>query len=272
MHGTSGATSTRYIDDIFERTLFFDEFRGDPNAPVRLAQNHVFQHLVKNRPAAEADFLPASGDRDLPFEYFSKSTRTLVTAWATDLLPGEIDQALAGIPKLASKQQANENVVFVGSVWHRNIAELGELVGACVSEGLRLQIYGGCIDREFIRNYGHQADIIEGAVSDEEARKLTGEARIAPSIQGAGQIGYYIPCRIFKNGSYGSALVSNNRLITSIFGSDCIIDRNISSLIRSSLNDTRINDADYLSSVMQDIAQKHTYFNRIETMLRHLVQ
>lgn len=270
VHGTTGESSRKYLD-VFDRTLFFDEFRGDPNSQDRLGKNYIAQETWQEYDNFAPDFVALDKLSSSPFEYFSRSTRTLVTAWATDVLPEQIFQHIRRLPYFIEKQKSSKSVVFVGSVWHRNIEVMTTLARACKSLNLRLEVYGGLMDDLFIKECGGEAKIVNSAISDEDARKLISEAKLAPSIQGEGQVGYYIPCRIFKNGSYGSALITNNPLISQILESECFVNEDISKLIYDSINNEHIHDVDYLSSSMIEIAENHTYLNRIDTMLKHLL-
>ena len=270
VHGTSSEHALKYLT-CFEQTLFFDEYRGDPNSSVRLAQNYIASALIPEGRATSAPFVRYSDEPSSFFEHVSASTRTVVTTWGTDLLPQEIESGIPNLPSLAKGRRHNKSMVFVGSVWHRNVSEMGVLVDACREAGLRAEIFGGFIDEEFIARYGSEAVIERRALSDEESRDLIARARFAPTVQGAAQVGYYVPCRLFKNLSYGSAAFSNNPILADALDTGCVVDSDVSRLIQIGAQSPLNFDVEYLSSGMREVALKHTYLSRINFLLEHLV-
>lgn len=139
----------------------------------------------------------AHGERIGSCRYWCEENRTLQQPWGTDLLAEEFYE-----PAFNS---TSRDAVFVGAVWNTdgqgNEPEIDELRAALKSNGLR---------------FVHRTQI--GA---EEAITLTRAARMAPAIAGAWQVANgYLPCRVFKNVSYGQLAITNVGRFYDLF-TDC---------------------------------------------------
>jgi len=270
VHGTSSENALRYMT-CFDKTLFFDEYRGDPNSQARMAHNYVANALISSAQVSVTAFQRCNPDPRAFYEHVNASTRTVVTTWATDLLPHEIESATPELKPLMEVRRASKSVVFVGSVWHRNLEAMHTLVDACCKLGLTLEIYGGFIDDGFRERHAGSAIVEKRDVSDEESRWLISRAHLAPTVQGEGQIGYYVPCRLFKNLSYGAAALSNNRLLAELLDTGCLVETDMQKLIELGSQSARNFDIDHLEHAMMEVARKHTYLSRINFLLQNLV-
>ncbi|MFN3198354.1 MAG: hypothetical protein ACE366_08065 [Bradymonadia bacterium] len=239
----------------------------DPFAEYIEAGRCVFYDVFRGRP--EGDYVPVEGE---PCHYTSLSEANLTITWATDLLPGEIAENAERVKGLSSDADRRE-VVFVGSLWRANADEMVELAQHTVDRGLVFTHYG----RQLLQApWPEHADVKvhTGSVSFEENMRLVREGKIAPALQGLHQlknpteVGNYVPCRIFKNISYGAWGVSNNPTVATLFDDELICEADIGAMLDAAL--TAITDRPQrtaLLPMMAHVAAHHTYLNRLRLML-----
>jgi spore maturation protein CgeB len=103
-------------------------------------------------------------------------------------------------------------------------------------------------------------------------QRLIRESIIAPAIQSRWQCDNgYIPCRIFKNISYGKMGITNNETVYDLFDKQIIYDPDINEALKKGLQfersspDTR---KDAILQLMKTVRDNHTYLNRISTILQ----
>ncbi len=185
--------------------------------------------------------------------HYSHKYNILYQPWATDLLPHEIDTTYY--------HKNNKTSVWVGTKSDKNHnandifenhTEIDPFIESCDKHGYQFYIGG------------------PGSCSFENNRKIVSDAEIAPAINGKWQKEkHYIPCRIFKNISYGKIGMTNNETVSTmlennvIYGESCNLLEQYLAL-----------DQYKLSSMYQEsaniIKNKHTYINRINTILKFL--
>lgn len=180
--------------------------------------------------------------------YYSKKSNVLYQPWATDLLPFEIDTNYY--------HNSNKQCVWVGSVWggeHGNHSELIPFIETCSKYGYKW------------RNFN------PGQCSFELNKELVFNSEIAPSINGEWQKNkHYIPCRIFKNISYGKVGITNNLAVKQLL-EDNVLYGPSSELMDNYLKAYYSNNLYGLfTKSCKLIKEKHTYINRINTILKFL--
>lgn len=254
-------------DDVssidFSNSLFITEGSVSKNIPIRndcyyIAHNcdNKFGVLPKNRVLTLQVFTT-----DV-YKYETKIAEKyplchymsdcLFAPWATDLLPHEINENIESVknnlfvPK-TSKMVSN----FVG--YHISIWD--EFRNECAKFGITLNSYGGYSGKNL------ESDI---------NKKLIQDSIIAPALQSEWQVKYgYIPCRLFKNISYGKMGMTNSKIVSELFDNKIIYYQNINTLIRKGLEfenkpvDEKINT---LVPLMELIRDNHTYLNRIDAI------
>jgi glycosyl transferase family 1 len=162
--------------------------------------------------------------------------------WATDLLPEEIE--------FIPHREDSRDVVFVGSVWSYNRAEVKRFRRRLRAHGLKWKAHKN--------------------VDQERHMRLIKEARFAPSLQGEWQVDHgYIPCRLFKNISYSQLAISNNPNVGELFGEDqAVCDRDLEGLVAKMLATERDGAIDEMvRSAQEEVRSRHTYLNRIAELL-----
>lgn len=169
---------------------------------------------------------------------FHKESHTLWQAWATDLLPEEF------LPPVFSESRV---VYWVGSIWndgnnHGNIGNIEKLKKALADRGLEFE---------------HRINII-----DTENMELVRQSRIAPAIGGDIQVAtLMIPCRVWKNISYGQLGVTNLPKVQDVFGDTILLDTDIDRLVEKAL---LIGSDEYKSRIVEQqkiVAKEYTYLN-----------
>lgn len=241
----------------FKETLFITEGQVDKNIPLVKEAFYVLHNVdLTKYLESECKIMilqvhtketPSRGESINPYTTIQESSiRCLYQPWATDLLPHEIDLESA-------KNNLDDKFCFFAGTDQGNITPFFDL---CKENGIRVIT---------IDPWGKP-------VSFEENRKMVNESYISPAIQSDWQIEHgYIPCRIFKNISYGHFGYTNSDTVNSIFDNSLIYSNNIRDLFFKTIE--KKNDPNHLKELrdlMVNVKNNHTYINRIEFILRFL--
>ena len=172
--------------------------------------------------------------------------------WGTDLLPHEIE---ANKPKnRVFFGESNRVINYVGTIggeYDTNTRPFGQ---ACWESGILFRTVGG---------YGNT-----GPVTLEENVRLVRESYMAPAIVTPSQMkSGYIPCRIFKNISYGQMGVTNSPYVNAFFGNELICDSDSYNLFHAAKASLPHIHLSTLYTLMDEIARNHTYLNRIDALI-----
>lgn len=180
--------------------------------------------------------------------YFDNETKTLYQPWGTDLLPEEFKRPV---------YNKNKFIFWIGSIWNDNlnrgnINEITELKNICKKRGFIF------INLRFIPDYLNTFFV-----------RLS---RIAPAIAGKFQVEVnYLPCRMFKNISYGQLGITNIRKFHDILGEHFISGETIEELIDNTLS---LSKTEYLAKIkaQQEIIKSYTYKSALENIFRAIKQ
>ena len=105
-------------------------------------------------------------------------------------------------------------------------------------------------------------------VSMEENIHFTRQSFIAPALQGQWQCDQgYIPCRIFKNISYGQMGITNSPAVYELFNNKIVYNANTYQLFYDALKRSQTMTLEEQFELMDFVRDHHTYLNRIETIL-----
>jgi len=169
---------------------------------------------------------------------FNKQNHMLYQSWATDLLPEEF---------LSPIFSDTNKFYWVGSIWNDE-NNAGNIVN--------INILQEVLKRNNIE-FIHCQNI-----SDEENIRSIRSSRIAPAIGGELQVvRSMLPCRLWKNISYGQLGITNLPKSLDVFSDKVIFNTNIEELIDKSLS---INEKEYkdMTAFQQEIvSESHTYLN-----------
>ena len=186
--------------------------------------------------------------------YYDLKNKTVYMPWGTDLLPHEIDAIKKEMPYFHSKKK----VYWIGTIGTGpggNIDEIEPFKRACKKNGVA-----------FI----HKNPWSKG-ISVEENIRLIKSSYIAPAIVGRwqNQVGY-IPCRIFKNISYGQMGVTNSKTVYDLFDGKIVYNSDTYQLFFDAQRRLQTITLNELYELMDIVKTKHTYLNRIQTLLTFL--
>jgi len=175
--------------------------------------------------------------------YYDDKSRTLHQCWATDLLPFEID-----LKNPCIFSQDKKNINYIGMIWEENINQVSPFAQACVHN-----------NKEFL---------VHKSVSDEQNYKLIRDSFIAPDIRGTHHLNVgYIPCRVFKNISYGQVVGTNSRFVKKVFGDYVVFSENTYDLFFYCSKKFKNSSKNDIIESMKFVKDKHTFVNRVENIL-----
>ncbi len=246
----------------FTNSLFITEGQVDQGIPIRndcyyvihnckpdkyrqlLANGHaiilqVYTHdcLKRNEPAFEFCF------------HYDLAQPIIYMPWATDLLPAEIDEIKA---QIATKKQKNQTAVFIGTISYGqfgNQPQINDFTRACQERTISFT------------NGGVNSRSMEDNIS------LVQNALLAPAIQGEWQCRQgYIPCRIFKNISYGAMGITNSETVYKLFHEKILYDPNTYQLGIKACNAIKDHSLEKQYELMDFVRDHHTYLDRIERL------
>lgn len=237
-------------------TIFITEGQFDQGIPIREDCKYVLHNC---NPAKYAnlkpeniltlqvytnDVLPRKCDNLGHGAYFMPEGRGLFQPWATDLLPNEIDLAWADAPR-------SNDVHWVGSMGggqFGNIDEITQFKRAATTAGISFHCHP------------------PGSTTFEDNLRLIKQSYMAPAIHGTWQTNVgYIACRVFKNISYGQLGSTNCKEAAALFDGNVVCNKDTYQLFFDTRS--RLGDKKAITSAMQIVKDKHTYINRINTIL-----
>lgn len=261
----------RVSDFDFSHSLFITEGQADGEMPVREDCYYIlhntkadkYKQLIKQGKAIilqvySDDCLQQELTKIAPCIYVNISKRIIHMPWATDLLPNEINTIKKRVErKFAHKHKRRKYVCWIGTYGthgpFQNATEITPFVDASKKEGAR-----------FVRREG---------ISVEENISLVLNAYMAPTIVGPWQKEKgYIPCRIFKNISYGQMGITNSYRVWELFEKKIVYNSDPRRLFYDAKEKLAKLELKELLELMDFVKTKHTYINRIETLLNFLAQ
>lgn len=182
---------------------------------------------------------------DDPFQLYNIEHHILHFPWATDLFPDEIEENIKKMKNFPTKPVVN----FVGMI----IEPWDDFSKACKKNGIKFSRFGG-FDKY--------------KVSSKENMRLVQESIMAPAIVCKFQEDKgYIPCRIFKNISYGKYGITNSDTVNKLFFNELIYDSNVSKLFDQAYHKSKNINWSILEKHMRFVAERHTYLNRCQALL-----
>lgn len=270
-------------DDVsnlsFENCLFLTEGQVDKRIPIVKSSKYVIHNCdlnryrsvqentlniqthLKNRMPPEVE-LKGQLIEGQPFMWYQPEglttaegianncdNRTLHMYWATNLLPHEIDPDNT----IAMKHTRQKRIFWVGSIMggtHRNDDKIAELALAAKL---------------------HNIQFIHAKIQNDLQPRAIAESWIAPALQGQWQVDRgYVPCRVFKNLSFGRMTPTNSELVNKIFDNKLVYSHDTVDMYIKG-QEWEVNpDPKALRDLVQVVKDKHTFVNRVENILRVL--
>ncbi len=176
----------------------------------------------------------------------TKKDKILYQPWGTNLLPWEF------LPPVFPKK--SPLVFWVGSIWD-NDQHQGNLE---VIRELRKQLWK------------HHIFFVQVRVPDQLNIKLMRFSRIAPAVAGNWQAKVnYLPCRMFKNISYGQLGITNVRRFKDLLGKSFLDGSTVTELVEKALS---MPEKKFKSQVLaqQEIIKTQTYMQKLQNIFTAL--
>ena len=181
--------------------------------------------------------------------WYHEETKTAAILWATDLLPGEIEQ------KGPVMYDDTKGVVnYMGTLTPTQKSEMGNIVS---EHNKRFNVAGGYSGGGF--------------VSDKEAVNLIKNSYLNFDLRPDQHVNNgYVPCRIFKCLSYGCWVGTNSEKILKFFEGRITACNDLKDLYNQTEEDYKNATMDDILDNKQYIQDNHTYVNRAKTLLNLL--
>lgn len=193
--GTLVITADIYGNNIGEAIPGVDYVIHNFDGSHPLCQTAKPENLLRLQVWTDDSF----GTRWADFRSYDAESRILFQPWGTDLFSEEF------MPPIYN--QTSKEVTYVGAVWgeSNNGVELGNMG---MIDTLKLL----CADNNLTPRLLTQ-------ISDSENVAAIRSARLAPAFAGGWQVEHnYLPCRVFKNVSYGVLGITNVPALKSFLG------------------------------------------------------
>jgi hypothetical protein len=253
------------VDNIdFNHSLFITEGNVDQKIPLLHTCYYVLHNCALNKyqPFIEAhrclmlqvythDVLTRDVVRLDDYIYYQPNAKTLYMPWATDMLPHEIDQMKKII---RNREKPKFMASWIGTICggtHGNQEQVNRFKDACSKAGILFR---------------HLTNI-----PCEDQAKYIQESMLAPAIQGAWQCAKgYIPCRIFKNISYGVLGITNSETVYKLFNGKIVYNPDTHQLFFDAMQKAKTISLTEMYELMDFVKEKHTYVARIRHILETL--
>jgi hypothetical protein len=247
-------------DFDFSNSLFITEWQVDEKMPLRddcwyavhnsdvsprkdrydslKEQGRFFQFRVYTNDCKSMNILKIND-----YVYWDREKVTLFMPWATDLLPFEIDVVKQQMP-----YQRSNTIYFIGTIGGGaggNINEMRPFIQACHDNATPFKQIVNC-DMEYNMYYNRISFV-------------------APAIQGTWQLEVgYIPCRIFKNISYGNVGATNSETVYDLFNKKIVYNSDTYALFADAQQRAETITLEEMFEIMDFVKENHTFLNRVD--------
>lgn len=247
----------------FSDSLFITEGQVDQKIPKRSDCRYIL-HNCTRQPYQELfetnncivlqvftfDVLERDVIEVAPFVFTDLKQRVLYMPWATDLLPHEIDEQ----KQHATVKRDSDTIYWVGTLCHGmfgNWQEVTPFTTAAQQAGIKFQ--------------HHKDQSARGGLNKIQ------ESYMAPAIVGTWQKEKgYIPCRIFKNISYGHMGITNSKTVYELFNKKVVYNADTYQLFFDAQKKLSTMHLKELHDLMDFVRDHHTYITRIEQLLHFM--
>jgi hypothetical protein len=177
------------------------------------------------------------------WSYWDNKTKTVYQPWGTDLMPNQINEEENNF-----FNESEKNVIYVGTQ-HDNINEIYKFKSECEKN-----------NKNFINMNG---------LSDEDNKEIIRKTFISADLRGDWhkECGY-LPCRVFKNISYGRLTGTNSQNVKKFFGDYVIFNENPSELYYDLVSKEKEINTKLIRESMLFIKENHTFVNRLENLIK----
>lgn len=244
-------------DDVknfnFDNCIFFTEGQVDKLIPLNSTSKYILHHCdltkyqglnylnlcnyVNDCVAGKSYNYPGSKVEKLNyFTYFDLKNKALYQPWATTSFENEFDDFINLDPII-------KEIYYIGTVWNDNVNEMRKFYTGCLRNDKKL--------------------IICKTESDADTRKLIQNSCVAPDVRLKHHVDVgYIPCRIFKNISYGKVPATNSKYVRDFFGEGLLpYSENVENLVDCNIEFYSLKNAKEVFSFLSDEIKKKPYFH-----------
>lgn len=237
----------------FSDSIFFTEDQAKKGMPLRNDCKYIVHHINKDYFHGIKNVLNL-GNYTVDVEnlekiadqcYYDNRTNTLSQCWATDLTPNLINE-----DDFCIYDKSKNILNYVGSLY-----EEGLNFSKDFSKLLKK------IDKKFIQYKN---------ISDSENFNLTRSSYLSPDFRCNHHIKVgYIPCRVFKNISYGQMTGTNSVNIKRVLGDFVIFGSDPLTLLDNMITAGENRKID-MKNAMLFVKDNHTYVNRVSNIMKFL--
>lgn len=199
--------------------------------------------------------------------WYINSRATLFQPWATDLLPREFLSF--------NKSTDNKKIYHIGTLHGGDY--MSGFYKACKENKIKFIVKSG--SNSFLKkinfklfhskNYDKIFNYIKNEIN------LIGNLinnsylnlALQPDIQVNGKKKSYLPCRIFKNISYGRLCGTNSEYVMSLFDGNLPYSNSSYELFYKTKNEEKNFSESKFNSITKFVKEKHTYINRIKNII-----
>ncbi len=263
--------TTYWFDDYdnvenidFTNSLFLTEGQVDDKIPLRNDAKYILHNCSsKYSVLPKSNFITLQvytddllknpkNEKIEPFIYYNISERTIYMPWATDLLPHEIDE----LREKVKSREEQPRVAWIGTIgdgYFGNINQINPFVSAAKERGISFLSLG------------------PGNATISENVNIIMNSYMAPAIVGKWQKEKgYIPCRIFKNISYGALGITNSQRVFELFEGKIVYNPDTYQLFFDAEERVKSYSVQERLEMMEYVKNKHTYISRIERLMDFL--
>ncbi len=264
-------------EEAFANSLFITNLGAEKNIPLREDCEYILHtHWWKDFSALDTKFGPwiekghcivlkcfhddflddPEWENIAPCTYRNIERREIAIPWATDLLPHEIEKEKRRIANIKQvKRVAYIGTISGGSGAGANWRQLTPFFTEAKKNGYTVLTNSPW----------------KNPLPMHKVKRLLQESTLSPAIQGAWQVKVgYIPCRIFKNLSYGCLGITNSYRVWELFDKKIVYDPDTVALLSKAEEALEEYTLEKRFAMMDLIKDQHTYLNRIEVLLEFL--
>jgi len=248
------------LDNIdFADSLIFVEHSVRKGMPIRKDCKYVTHHFPDNELLEQGipfeniiklgDYLPEKecNEKVAELTYWDNTTRSIWQPWGTDLLPDEIDTD--NYVSFNSNAKKLHYVAMLYEQGHWWAQEFANIIGE--RHGVEFMVY--------TQN-----------ATDEENRNLIRQSFLCPDFRSDWHLQCgYIPCRMWKNISYGRITGTNSPLVKRVLG-DYVVFGGTPQTLYQNLLEAEMNKTVNMKEAMTYVKENHTFVNRVNNLLKFL--
>ena len=250
-------------DRDFANTIFFTEGQVDAGIPLCRDAAYVLHSCTSQKYLATGarilnlcnyvkfcdsgvspNYPESAVERINRWTFLDSKNRAVYQPWATDLLPNEIDQF-----GIASFNPNETNLNYVGSTSHDGLApRFRELKRICRKSGKKLRVFSEL----------SQSEMIEKVRSSFLSIDLRGDWHRECG---------YVPCRIFKNLSYGKITGTNSLWVHRLFDGSLPFGDSVEELVDNTRIRSETIQPTEFSKLQMYVRDEHTFINRAKSLI-----